>query len=82
MIPPASLKGGDRRIVLETIFKVDKREPEGGPYLSDKSVSPPRKGAGGREAKDHLETAEGEGEGGPYLSDNSGPPSKEDRQTS
>ena len=42
MIPTASLEGGDRRIVLETVFKVDKRKPEGGgPYLSDTSAPPP-----------------------------------------
>ena len=69
---------------METVFKVDKREPEGGPYLSDKNGPPPpqagREGARGREAKSILkQLAEGEGEGGPYLSDKSCPPSKEDR---
>ena len=70
VIPPASPEGGDRRIVLETVFKVDKRELEaggGGPYLSDKSAPPPKQGgrerAGEREAKDHLETAS-RGKGG------------------
>ena len=71
MIPPASPEGGDRRIVLETIFKVDKREPEGGPYLSDKSGPP--MGAGGREAKDHLETAEGAGGGTVFVRQNCSP---------
>ena len=35
------------------------RSRRGGPYLSDKSGPPQagREGAGGREAKDHLETA-------------------------
>ena len=79
MIPPASSEGGDRRIVLETVFKIDKREPEGGTIFVRQKWSPPpppppppppsgeggsrREGAGGREAKDHLETVEGEERG-------------------
>ena len=43
MIPPASPEGGDRWIVLETIFKVDKRiEPEGGgDHILSEKWSPP-----------------------------------------
>ena len=76
-------------MVLEIVFKVDKREPKGGGtiFVRQKWSPPPppppppppqagREGTGGREAKDYLET---EGEGGPYLSDKSRPPSKEYR---
>ena len=43
MIPPASLEGGDRRIILETVFKVDKRgggEGRGGEKFDRQKWSP------------------------------------------
>ena len=66
---------------------IDVREREGGTILVRQKWSPPpsrerREGAGGKEAKDHLETARGgrgrgRGRGGPYLSDKSRPPGQQ-----
>ena len=38
--PPASPEGGDRQIILGTVFKVYKREPEGGNKFVGQKWSP------------------------------------------
>ena len=83
VIPPASPEGGDRWIVLETVFKVDKREGDHKLFVRQKWSPPPsREQEGGRQKtilKQLAARGRGRGRGGPYLSDESGPPREPER---